>query len=177
MVQLAVEPVQRPESFFCLDQDPQTTRPRSTGFGVLMMEHTFCTKKKKKKSAQEVSCSSPVHRESVSQNDTNPRTNITHIKCSKYLYTVYYMAEIIHKPQEIKTVEGKHSHEARVTALVIQSSTWKLGCEIVYQQQIQLFLFILLSLFLVFILKCGLVSWLLVDIFSSLPDEMDSKFK
>lgn len=41
------------------------------------------------------------------------------------------------KPQEIKTVEGKHSHEARVTALVIQSSTWKLGCEIVYQQQIQ----------------------------------------
>lgn len=59
--------------------DPQTTWPRSTGFGVLMMEHTFCTKKKKKKSAQEVSCSSPVHRESVLQNDTNPRTNITHM--------------------------------------------------------------------------------------------------
>lgn len=74
--------------------DPQTTWPRSTGFGVLMMEHTFCTKKKKKKSAQEVSCSSPVHRESVLQNDTNPTTIITHIKCSKYLYNVYYMAEI-----------------------------------------------------------------------------------
>lgn len=150
MVQLAVEPVQGPREFFCLDRDLGSQIHTQRCLAQLDLAcwwwNTHSAQRRKRKRvhrkypALHLFIGKVCYKMTLTLEQTSRTCCISHLKSSDiYIYTLYilYGWDMNNKPQEIKTVEGKHSHEARVTALVIQSSTWKLGCEIVYQQQIQ----------------------------------------